>query len=171
MSDHGEYNGAHGLSDMNIPCFREAYHIPLIVRMPKNMRTETRENNQFISIADIAPTLADIAEITCEDKKTGQSILPFLKGESIDNWRDAFFTQTDGNDVHYMQRSVMTDKWKYVYNAFDFDELYDLINDPFEMNNLIHPSKHTQPERRSKERQEHPSYSRTSRILQLTFKK
>ena len=39
----------------------------------------------------------------------------------------------------------MTDRYKYVYNAFDFDELYDLEQDPHEMVNLIHPSRAPQP--------------------------
>lgn len=153
VSDHGEYNGAHGLDDMNIPCFREAYQIPMIIRMPKEMRLRTKENDQFVSIADIAPTLADLVGVACEDEKTGRSILPQLKGERPENWRDALFTQTDGNETYFMQRSVMTKKWKYVYNAFDFDELYDRENDPSEMDNLIHPSKHAQPSIGSVERQ------------------
>ncbi len=145
MSDHGEYNAAHGLSGMNIPCFREAYHIPLIIRMPKSMRTDLRTVPHFTSIADVAPTLIELAGMTSQDQKTGCSVLPLLKGETVTNWRDALYTQTDGNDVHYMQRAVITEKWRYVYNTFDFDELYDLDNDPMEMNNLIYPSKHPQP--------------------------
>jgi choline-sulfatase len=31
----------------------------------------------------------------------------------------------------------MTKEWKYVYNGFDYDELYDLVNDPDEVNNLL----------------------------------
>ncbi len=36
-----------------------------------------------------------------------------------------------------MQRAVWGHKWKYVLNLFDYDELYDLENDPHEMHNLI----------------------------------
>ena len=35
------------------------------------------------------------------------------------------------------QRMVRTDRWKYVYQPNDIDELYDLHEDPYEMNNLI----------------------------------
>jgi arylsulfatase A-like enzyme len=33
----------------------------------------------------------------------------------------------------------MTKQYKYVYNGFDFDELYDLRRDPHEMVNLAFP--------------------------------
>ena len=29
------------------------------------------------------------------------------------------------------------DRWKYVFNGFDYDELYDLTEDPLEMKNVI----------------------------------
>jgi choline-sulfatase len=35
-----------------------------------------------------------------------------------------------------MQRIVWQDDWKFVFNGFDFDELYNLPEDPFEMTNL-----------------------------------
>ena len=34
------------------------------------------------------------------------------------------------------QRVVWDDAWKFVFNGFDFDELYNLDDDPYEMNNL-----------------------------------
>ena len=53
-----------------------------------------------------------------------------------DSWRDALFFQTNGNETYGIQRSVLTDKWRFVYNGFDYDELYDLENDPHQMKNL-----------------------------------
>ena len=42
----------------------------------------------------------------------------------------------NGVELYYSQRAVQTHEWKYVYNGFDFDELYDLKADPHEMVNL-----------------------------------
>ena len=47
------------------------------------------------------------------------------------------YTQTNGNEVYGIQRAVWNHKWKYVYNSFDYDELYDLEKDPFEQVNVI----------------------------------
>jgi arylsulfatase A-like enzyme len=62
--------------------------------------------------------------------------MPFLRGETPGDWRDEIHTQCDGVELYYTQRSVMTDQFKYVFNGFDRDELYDLRRDPHEMVNL-----------------------------------
>ena len=50
------------------------------------------------------------------------------------------YTQTNGNERYGIQRAVWNRKWKYVFNGFDYDELYDLERDPLEMHNLLHNS-------------------------------
>jgi arylsulfatase A-like enzyme len=62
--------------------------------------------------------------------------MPFLRGEMPADWRDDIHTQCNGIELYYTQRSVMTREFKYVFNGFDLDELYDLRTDPNEMNNL-----------------------------------
>jgi arylsulfatase A-like enzyme len=62
--------------------------------------------------------------------------LPLLSGEVPDDWPDTFFTQFNGVELYYTQRSVVTAEFKYVYNGFDFDELYDLRTDPHELVNV-----------------------------------
>ena len=51
-------------------------------------------------------------------------------------WTQEFHTQFNGVELYYTQRSVMTKQYKYVFNGFDFDELYDLAKDPHEMKNV-----------------------------------
>jgi hypothetical protein len=46
----------------------------------------------------------------------------------------------NGVELYYTQRIIMTKDWKYVYNGFDYDELYDLRTDPHEMHNLAFPN-------------------------------
>jgi choline-sulfatase len=45
-------------------------------------------------------------------------------------------SQFNGVELYYSQRFVRTKEWKYVYNGFDFDELYNLAEDPHCMRNL-----------------------------------
>ena len=52
------------------------------------------------------------------------------------DWRDALCFQSNGNETYGIQRSIMTDRWKFIFNAYDYDELYDLEKDPEQMINL-----------------------------------
>lgn len=51
-------------------------------------------------------------------------------------------SQCDGTEVYVTQRAVWTKDWKYVFNAFDEDELYDLRADPGETRNLAPEAAH-----------------------------
>ncbi len=136
-SDHGDYAGEHGLWAKGLPCFNSAYRVPAIMYWKNGIKNPGRFVDEFVSLADFAPTFCEIAGVEENFKFSGFSLMPFLKGEKPEKWRDAVFTQTNGNEQYGIQRSVMTKKYKYVYNGFDFDELYDLENDPQQMRNLI----------------------------------
>jgi arylsulfatase A-like enzyme len=133
-SDHGDYAGDHGLWCKGLPCFRGAYHVPAIVRPPGG--ADGRVVDHFVSLADFAPTFLDVAGLSPERPLAGVSLRPWLGGETPPDWRQAIFTQTNGNELYGIQRSVTTRDWKYVYNGFDQDELYDRRRDPHELINL-----------------------------------
>jgi arylsulfatase A-like enzyme len=135
LTDHGDYMGAHGLWAKGLPCFREAYNICAIMGgcgIRQNIQIDS-----LISMADFATTLLEIAGIKRPTQMVGHSLLGFLQGNPPTRWRSEHFTQTNGNEVYGIQRAVWNKKWKYVYNAFDYDELYDLENDPNELHNVV----------------------------------
>jgi arylsulfatase A-like enzyme len=136
ISDHADYAGEHGLFAKGIPCFQGAYHIPAVIRWPNGIRNPGRQVDAFVSEADFAPTFIEMAGLEADRYFTGASLMPFLQGEDPETWRDAIHTQCNGVELYYTQRSVMTRDYKYTYNGFDWDELYDLRADPHEMHNL-----------------------------------
>ncbi|KPK80737.1 MAG: hypothetical protein AMJ81_11490 [Phycisphaerae bacterium SM23_33] len=135
-SDHGDYCGDHGLFAKGIPCFRGAYHVPAVVRWPAGIASPGRRVQEFLSLADFAPTFTELAGCQADRELTGASLVPFLRDEKPPVWRDALHTQCNGVELYYTQRSVMTRDHKYVFNGFDEDELYELRSDPHEMRNL-----------------------------------
>jgi arylsulfatase A-like enzyme len=46
--------------------------------------------------------------------------------------------ETHGQFHIHLGRALIKDQYKYIYNERELDELYDLKNDPYELNNLIH---------------------------------
>ena len=135
-SDHGDYCGEHGLFAKGIPCFQGAYRVPLVARWPVGLRRPGRVVESFASLADVGPTLLDLAGIPTGETFTGASLAPFLRDETPATWRDEIHTQCNGVELYYTQRSVMTRDYKYTFNGFDFDELYDLRRDPHELVNV-----------------------------------
>ena len=139
VSDHGDYRASHGLWMKGVPSFREAYHIPAVVRWPKAVQQPGRQVDALVAQVDWAPTILEACGVAPQKKLSGMSLLPWLKAETPPQWRDAVFSQMNGVELYYTQRITMTKDWKYVYNGFDYDELYDLRTDPHEMHNLAFP--------------------------------
>lgn len=136
MSDHGDYVGAHGLYLKGVPAFREAYHVPCIMRWPNGIRNPGRTVDAFVTLADFAPTFLELGATSAPADLSGASLVPFLRDEQPEAWPDAYFTHLNGVELYYTQRGVVTREFKYVFNGFDFDELYDLRSDPHELINV-----------------------------------
>ena len=52
-----------------------------------------------------------------------------------DDWPDELLCAFYGGEFLYTQRIAITQRFKYVFNGFDFDEMYDLDQDPQELHN------------------------------------
>ncbi len=148
LTDHGDYMGAHGLWAKGLPCFKEAYNICAVAGggylnflragAGKNDAAEgaAATEDAFVSLADFAPTILELSGASAAEPMSGRSLLPLLRGEPVSNWRSTMFSQTNGNEIYGIQRAVWDKRWKYVLNTFDYDELYDLAEDPHEMKNV-----------------------------------
>ncbi|MHB1355409.1 MAG: sulfatase-like hydrolase/transferase [Anaerolineae bacterium] len=134
-SDHGDYAGAHGLFAKGVAAFDECYQVPCVMRWPAGISQPGRTVEAFVNHADMAPTFAALAGAAMPET-SGRSLLPWLNNEAPQDWPDAVYSQFNGVELYYTQRFVRTHEWKYVYNGFDWDELYDLHRDPHCLRNL-----------------------------------
>lgn len=141
-SDQGFFYGEHGLRTERRLAYEEMLRIPAIVRHPSTVRAGLRPDQMVLTI-DWAPTLLEIGGAPIPEYIQGRSMLPILKG-GADELRDAFFVEYY-SDITYPRiqkmgyNAIRTDDWKYIrYLELEgMDELYNLSEDPYEMNNLV----------------------------------
>ncbi len=135
-SDHGDMMGGHGLFYKGVVPFEECYRIPLVVRWPAGIGRPGAVVNDYVTLNDIAPTILEACQAPPLEGIAGRSFLPLLRGQRPDDWPTEVFMQFLGTEYYYTQRIICDGRFKYVFNGFDFDELYDLQEDPGETVNL-----------------------------------
>ncbi len=144
MGDNGFCFGEHGLIDKR-HMYEESIRVPMLAYCPELIASNHKVDKMVQNI-DIAPTLLDAAGLQVPKNMDGRSIMPLLRGEDVP-WREAIYYE------YYWERNfpqtptvhgVRTDRYKYIHyhGIWDIDELYDLQNDPNEMNNLISSPEH-----------------------------
>jgi len=70
----------------------------------------------------------------------GTSLLPLFDRPDRSDWRQEILGAYYGGEFLYTQRLAISDRFKYVFNGFDIDELYDLEHDPEELHNAAYDS-------------------------------
>jgi arylsulfatase A-like enzyme len=138
-SDQGFYLGEHGWFDKRF-MYEESQRTPLVVRWPGKTDPGTVSEKMVLNL-DFAETFLDAAGVSIPEDMQGQSIIPLLKGETPETWRDAvYYHYYEYPAVHMVKRhyGIRTERYKLIHFYYDVDEweLYDLQEDPDEMNNL-----------------------------------
>jgi len=135
-TDHGDMTGAHGgFWDKGPFMYQETYHIPLIIRVP-GIADAGATRHQFVSNMDLAPTVLDLAGLPVPKEHDGHSLAPLLTDPDVP-WPDDLMCEFHGHRFLYSQRMLRWSNYKFIYNACDEDELYDLGADPYELHNVI----------------------------------
>lgn len=139
MGDNGFAFGEHGLIDKRT-AYEESMRVPLLARCPAFITPASRISEDVLNI-DLAPTFLQLAGIKKPAQMQGQSFLSLLEGQKTE-WRKEFFYEYYWEDAFPQtptQYAVRTDRYKFIraIGIWDIDQLYDLQNDPYEVNNLI----------------------------------
>jgi len=136
-SDHGDMLYSHGQRLKQKP-WEESIHVPFIMRYPERVRPG-RKSDVLLASVDIMPTLLGLARAPIPANVDGVDLSPFLLGESNEE-PEAVFLSNDplGRNSPWTQwRGLRTKEWKYVLGAEGDWLLYNLRQDPYEMNNLV----------------------------------
>jgi arylsulfatase len=126
-SDHGEMIGDHGIYTKSV-AYEPSIHVPLIVAGADI--DEGQVSDALVELIDLNATACDLAELPSIGGLTDAlSILPLLKGESVVHRED--IVSCEGNF-----RCIRNERYKYIDNFNDISELYDMLSDPHERNNI-----------------------------------
>ncbi len=136
LADHGRYVGAHGFDAHNFGAFEEIYRIPLIVAGPGI--ASGAECGGLVSIADLGVTFCEIGGASSIDVPDSHSFAPLLSyPNDVTPEFEIGYAEYHGTRFPLMQRVLWEGAWKFVFNGFDFDELYNLDEDPYETRNRV----------------------------------
>jgi len=144
--DNGYFQGEHGGMWDKRAAYEPSMRIPLLMRYPRLAGPATICNEMVLNI-DLAPTLLELAGVASPGTMQGQSWLGVLKGGSgRRSFLYEYFQEADRKYKRPTILAIRTKRWKYVTYPLDDSltgELYDMLNDPEELNNLVGGSKYS----------------------------
>lgn len=143
-SDHGEMLGSHGMREKNV-FYEESAHVPLLMRFPARIKSNTTANG-YVSLIDLFATILDYLEIE-KHRSDGESLRGLIEGTDNEHGKYVVteWLYRGDTESNYM---IVKDGWKLMIpcskSSTVLNALYNLNQDPYEMNNLIgkNPNRH-----------------------------
>lgn len=147
-SDHGDYLGDHWLGEKEL-FHEESVRIPMIVYNPDESADATRgtTDDRLVESIDLLPTFVDaLGGDVPRHVLEGRSLVPVMEGTDPE-WRSYAISESEYatrvpiwdmgiEPVEARATMVRTQDWKYVHHEKYRPELFDLKNDPEELNDL-----------------------------------
>ena len=136
-ADHGEESWEHNGFEHGHTLYDELIRIPLVIKLPAEIRPARRIIDTQVRILDIAPTVLDLLDMERPESFAGRSLMPLIMGQSSDD-RIAYVESTlyGTNKLAWREK-----RFKYILDLNPETEvpveLYDLEADPGETNNLV----------------------------------
>lgn len=143
-SDHGEMLGDHGLIQKGCRFYEGLVRVPLIFSYPQHFECGLK-CEALVELVDKVPTLLELVNLPVLEGMHGKSLLPILRGE-LDAYNHRDFVRCEYYNALAMRDNSYATMYRnerykiVVYHGHDEGELYDLIDDPNEFNNLWHVS-------------------------------
>jgi N-acetylglucosamine-6-sulfatase len=129
-SDNGLELGSHRIEFKNF-LYEEGERVPLIIRGPGVPQSTVRD--QLVANIDLAPTITAVTGAAPARVMDGINLLPLTQDASVSANRDLLFESFDIGAF-----GIRRGPWKYDSWSNGDQELYNLDDDPFELNNLLY---------------------------------
>lgn len=138
ISDHGDLMGSHNMQSRKEFPYEEAVRIPALFYNPNCIPAQGKRPELF-SLVDLLATTCGITGIPIPPYSQGTDFSPALRGENFTGPEDVLIEMVANPrwDLSFIDwRCIRTHDWKYCFYENCTEELFNLQNDPAEMNNL-----------------------------------
>ncbi|MDA0835280.1 MAG: sulfatase-like hydrolase/transferase [Planctomycetota bacterium] len=134
IGDHGEGLGEHNERRHGQMLYNTTMHVPWIMSLPQNLPAGVRITDP-VSQVDLLPTILDVLRRPASDSVSGLSRLVLINGVPMPARHLYGETEEPLHESGWSPlQSLTTAEWKYIRTTRP--ELYDLVNDRGETNNL-----------------------------------
>jgi len=151
-TDHGDMLGHHDLWS-KWALYDDDARLPFIIRYPGQPKAGMVVD-ELVEQIDMMPAILDLLDIPVPRGVQGRSFVPVIEGR--EKGKDAVFGYQGYEEVPAQIRSrrqmVRTKEWKLIHMPWAESLLFDLKNDPYEMNNLYGDPKYRDIEYELKDR-------------------
>ncbi len=133
-SDHGDLAGEHGLW-WKRSYYEASARVPLLISGPDI--EVARQIDTPVELVDLLPTICDFAAIPTPPERDGESLMPLLKGTPQQRQKKTARSELLGGNRKTRFRMVRDTRWKYVDFPDASPRLFDMVNDPDELQDLF----------------------------------
>jgi N-acetylglucosamine-6-sulfatase len=138
-SDNGLAVGEHRWTNKK-NAYEESIRVPMVIRYDPLTYSSPKHDTHLVLNLDLAPTFAELAGIP-PPTVDGASLMPFIESSTPPPWRTDFLVEhRNENDRDEIPTfcAVRNENDIYVYyQSTKEEELYDLVLDPFELDNKV----------------------------------
>lgn len=165
-ADHGDFSGEHNMVAKGGAFYDCLTRVPLIVSWPGHVPEDVVDTS-MANLIDIVPTVFKLQCLELEDSFEGAPLPTVTDAEPreaafseygsggplftmddlrrlpepygrVPYGRSAMGKSLQWREAEGRRKMVRTPEWKYVHDSMgDKDELYDLVNDPWELTNVV----------------------------------
>lgn len=165
VSDHGDFVGDYGLMRKGPGLPESLCRIPFFVKGP-GIKSESKASDAHVNLVDIMPTICEMIDVKIPEGVQGKSLVPLLRGEDVHGREfDTAFVETGYGGLDYNEedkpdfnkyispneisfnelnqytlggsmRMVRHKDWKLIVDNVGSTQLYNLNEDPAELNDL-----------------------------------
>ncbi len=134
-ADHGEGLGNHGTMGHVSQLYDEQLRVPLILSWPGHLPANKVVKTP-VSLIDLLLTITDLINLSDDFERGGRTLVPLMLGSAVHDVTPSIIAETFSPRAPRERRALITDDYKLIVApAQNRTELYDLIDDPEELQN------------------------------------